>query len=74
MRLHGLTMLFMLVAAGVFGIEPASITFAPKLNLGDQERIVLDRYIRHATAYAVELTQEKVKQRCAESPESFAFY
>ena len=72
-----------LLAAGsllpLHGAEPEatpvapSISFAPKLQLKSDERTVLERYIGHATKYAGELTPEKVKKQCAESPEMFAW-
>jgi hypothetical protein len=73
MRFYIIMLFSLLPIAGVFGGEPASIIFVPSLNLNDRECIVLERYIGHATAYATGLTQEKVKQRCAESPEGFAW-
>ncbi len=57
--------------------EPPSASqameFPAKLNLSDDERVVLERYIGHATRYAGALTAEKVAKRCQESPEMFAW-
>jgi len=50
-----------------------SISFAPKLQLKSEEHTVLERYIGHATKYAEGLTPEKVKARCADAPEIFAW-
>ena len=63
----------------LYGSEPApvppdgKITFVPTLQLDEQNRTVLERYIGHATKYADGLTQEKVSQRCADAPEMFAW-
>jgi hypothetical protein len=77
MRLYFSALFFMLAAAGIsplLGSEiPSAIPFTPNLKLNDQERIVLERFVGHAATYAAGLTQEKVQQRCTESPEMFAW-
>ena len=55
-------------------VTPAAvIQFLPSLKLSPDERTVLERYIGHATAFAVGLKSEKLRKRCADAPEMFAW-
>ncbi len=49
------------------------VQFLPSLKLSPDERTVLERYVGHATAFAAGLKLEKLRTRCAESPEMFAW-
>ena len=50
-----------------------TVIFLPKFVLNPDERTVLERFVGHATAYAAQLTPEKVRKQCAAAPEMFAW-
>lgn len=67
-----------LLAASLLLLAPAAVTgeapaFRPGLALDDADRVVLTSYIAHAIAQADGLTPAKLAERCAESPEMFAW-
>jgi hypothetical protein len=52
---------------------PAAMKFVEGLTLDADDRVVLERFVGHAGAYAEGLTAEKVLERCREAPEMFAW-
>lgn len=51
----------------------AAIDFRQTLSLSETDRTIAGRFIGHAVTFANELTAEKVRASCRESPESFAW-
>ena len=72
----GLALCVSLLSGAETPVSPAPtgmVQFLPGLKLSPDERTVLERYVGHATAFAAGLKLEKLRKRCAEEPEMFAW-
>ncbi|MBN2583049.1 MAG: hypothetical protein JXL80_08270, partial [Planctomycetes bacterium] len=50
-----------------------AIKFIDGLQVDADDRVVLEKFIGHAVTFAEGLTEEKVRAKCKEAPEMFAW-
>lgn len=53
--------------------KQSAMVFREDLVIGEQDRVVLEQFVKHAVTYAEGLTADKVSSQCKKAPEMFAW-